>query len=252
MQVGPPNDNQVFYDALWVGVKLQPPERFNTWPLLSSLAAAAERRLEVGPGMRPRLPIAGTHFADVSTPAVRTLRRLGGHAVTSEVGPFGNEDHVGALPYGDARFDLVCALDIVEHTPDDQRALADLARVLRAGGTLVLSVPLYMAAWTFFDEMVGHYRRYEPDELERALSAHGFRLERSAAYGMQPRSQLLLKIGMWWVRNHYENAMSWYNRVLMPLALRRQKPLEFAPGLPLDPRVDEVVLVCRRVGGPPG
>jgi SAM-dependent methyltransferase len=237
MRGGGPNDNQAFYDGLWVGVKLQPPERFNTWPLLSRLAATAARRLEVGPGMRPRLPIAGTHFADVSAPAVRALRRLGGHAVTSEV---------GALPYGDARFDLVCAFDIVEHTRDDRRALADLARVLDPGGTLVLSVPLYMHAWTFFDEMVGHYRRYEPADLERALNEHGLSLERSAAYGMQPRSTLLLRMGMWWLRNHYEHAIAWYNRVFMPLALRRQKPLAFTPGLPRDPRVDEVVLVCRR------
>jgi hypothetical protein len=45
--------------------------------------------------------------------------------------------------------------------------------------------------------------------------------------------------------------MSVYNRVFMPLALRRQKPLEFSPGLPHDPRVDEVVLVCRRTRDAP-
>jgi SAM-dependent methyltransferase len=237
MPTGEPADNKRFYDGLWAGVKLQPPERFNTWPLLSHLATNAERRLEVGPGMRPRLPITGTHFADVSAPAMRALRGLGGHAVTSEA---------GALPYGNERFDVVCAFDLIEHTRDDHRALGDLARVLRGGGTLVLSVPLYMRAWTFFDDAVGHYRRYEPDVLEQALADHGLVVERSAAYGMQPRNTLLLKFGMWWVRNHYEHAMAWYNRVFMPIALRRQKPLTFLPGLPRDPHVDEVVLVCRR------
>jgi SAM-dependent methyltransferase len=231
--------NRAFYDSLWRGMKVPPPRKFNTWPLLSQLAASTPDRLEIGPGMRPRLPIEGTHFIDLSAPVVEALRELGGRAETGEI---------TALAHGEAAFDLVCAFDIVEHTADDGRALAEIARVLRPGGTLVLSVPLYMSAWTFFDEMVGHYRRYEPGDLQVLLATHGFALERSAAYGMQPRSQLLLKLGMWWVRNHYAHAMRWYNNIFMPAALLLQRPLKFVPGLVGDPRVDEVVLVCRRAG----
>lgn len=231
--------NRAFYDDLWRGVKLQPPRKFNTWPLLSRLAASAANRLEIGPGMRPRLPIGGTLFIDLSTAAVAALRRLGGRAKTGEI---------TALPYGDAAFDLVCAFDIVEHAANDQRALAEIARVLRPGGTLVLSVPLYMSAWTFFDELVGHFRRYEPGDLQALLATHGFTLEQSAAFGMQPRSQLLLRFGMWWVRNRYAHAMRWYNAVVMPLGLLLQPRLKFVPGLVGDPQVDEVVLVCRRAG----
>ncbi|MBI3770229.1 MAG: class I SAM-dependent methyltransferase [Deltaproteobacteria bacterium] len=115
-------ENQRFYDRLWATVKLRPPRHFNTWPLLSRLAAAAPARLEIGAGMRPRIPIADTHFVDLSLPAVRALRTRGGLATTAEI---------GALPYADATFDLVCAFDIVEHVADDGGALAEIARVVR-------------------------------------------------------------------------------------------------------------------------
>jgi hypothetical protein len=105
-----------------------------------------------------------------------------------------------------------------------------------------------MSAWTFFDELVGHYRRYEPGDLQALLATHGFALERSAAYGMQPRSQVLLKFGMWTVRNRYAQAMRWYNHFFMPVALLLQRRLKFVSGLVGDPRVDEVVLICRRAG----
>jgi len=229
--------NQRFYDRLWAGVKLRPPPNFNTWPLLSRLAADAPARLEIGAGMRPRVPIAGTHFAELSRPAARALAAERGIATCADI---------ATLPYRDATFDLVCAFDIVEHVTADERALAEIARVLRPGGALVLSVPLYMRAWTFFDELVGHCRRYEPAELERLLAVHGFVLAESAAYGMQPSSTALLKLGMWWLERFPVHAMNVYNRIVTPLALKFQKRLQFAPGLVRDPRVDEVVLVCRR------
>jgi hypothetical protein len=77
--------NRHFYDAPWSAGYLVPPDRFNTWPELSVLAATATARLEVGPGLRPRLPVCGTHFVDVSGPAVARLRERGGLATLSDV-----------------------------------------------------------------------------------------------------------------------------------------------------------------------
>src|SRR5271154_6622042 len=72
--------NRRFYDTLWSKTYLTNPRRFNTWPLVSSLVASSPMRLEVGAGMRPRLPIAGTHFIDASPPAVERLNARGGIA----------------------------------------------------------------------------------------------------------------------------------------------------------------------------
>lgn len=45
------------------------------------------------------------------------------------------------LSYGDASFDAVVAIEVMEHTRSSYRVLGEVARVLRPGGTLVLSVP---------------------------------------------------------------------------------------------------------------
>ena len=50
---------------------------------------------------------------------------------------------VTALPFATARFDAVLSLDVLEHVPDYRAALREFARVLRPGGTCVLSVPFY-------------------------------------------------------------------------------------------------------------
>jgi SAM-dependent methyltransferase len=231
--------NRRFYDGLWRDAQLVAPERFNTWPVASELATRHARRLEVAPGLRPRLPIAGTTFADISPPALVQLGRHGGHAVHASV---------TSLPFADASFDLVCAMDIVEHVEDDDSAFAELARVCAPDGTLLLSVPLHMSGWTPFDAVVGHYRRYEPDELSARLAQNGFEPERSAVHGMQPQSSKLLDLGMWFLTHQRERAMWWYNRVFMPIGLRFQKPLSWSEGLVADAGVDTVLVICRRRG----
>src|SRR5437879_5013482 len=92
--------NSSFYDPLWRDARLVDPERFNTWPLVCTLVERAPRRLEVAPGLRPRLPLAGTRFVDFSAPAVTKLRARGASALLGLV---------SALPFADNAFDLVCA-----------------------------------------------------------------------------------------------------------------------------------------------
>jgi SAM-dependent methyltransferase len=229
--------NRRFYDGLWRSARLTEPQRFNTWPLVARLTAGTTQRLEVAPGLRPRFPLHGTHFVDISVPALQRLQAGGAGAL---------QGHVTALPFADASFDAVCALDIIEHVVDDDGALAELARVTKPGAALLLSAPLHPASWTAFDDFVGHYRRYQPEHLLAKLSAHGLVLEQSAIYGMQPRSSKLLDLGMWFLTHRRQRAMWWYNRTL-PLFVRFQKPLVLVPGMIDTERVDEVLLVCRRV-----
>lgn len=227
--------NRRFYDSLWSRARFIEPRRLNTWPLIRSLLPACPRRLEVAPGLRPRLPIDGTTFVDISMPALATLARRGARVAQSEI---------SALPFPSGEFDLVCALDIIEHVEDDRCALLELRRVLAPGGVLILSMPLHAARWTVFDEIVGHRRRYEPDSLDALLRQHGLAVRQSAAYGMQPRSPRLVEHGMWWLAHHRELAMWWYNRVFMPLGVLLQSRLAFAPGMIDVSRVDEIILVC--------
>jgi len=229
--------NRRFYDALWSTSYVVPPQRFNTWPLLSALAASAPARLEIGPGLHPRLPIGGTYFVDVSRAALSRLKAHGGLAALGEI---------TALPFVDCTFDLVCAFDIVEHVEDDRRVFSELRRVARDDATVIFSVPLHPTRWSAFDALVGHVRRYDPDDLLTILAEHSFVLEQSAGFGMQPRSQWLLDFAVWGLTQRWVGAMRWYNRFLLPVGLLLQRRLAWAPGLIDVAEVDELLLVCRR------
>jgi SAM-dependent methyltransferase len=231
--------NRSYYDMLWSGARLVEPHRFNTWPLVQSLLPRAAQRLEVAPGLRPRLPLEGTQFLDISAPAVATLRARGAQAFSGEV---------TRLPFTDNSFDLVCAFDIIEHVDDDHSALSEVARTARPGGTVLISLPLHASMWTSFDDFVGHKRRYDPAELPSKLAQHHLTVERSAVFGMQPRSSRLVDFGMQWLLRDRERAMWWYNRVIMQLGLLFQKKLRFQPGMVATDGVDEILLVCRKAG----
>jgi len=89
-----------------------------------------------------------------------------------------------ALPFGTDELDVVVAFDVLEHIPDDARAVAEVRRVLRPGGRLLVMVPTSMALWSAHDEAVGHVRRYERDQLLSLLQSAGFRLERVRAWNV--------------------------------------------------------------------
>ncbi|MGJ8668467.1 MAG: class I SAM-dependent methyltransferase [Oceanococcus sp.] len=230
--------NQRFYDRLWSRSRLISPDRFNTWDIVQSICKSAPARLEVAPGLRPRLPFIDTEFVDISTPALMALRQAGGRASRATL---------SALPFADATFDLVATFDVLEHVEDDTTALEEVARVLKPGGKLLLSIPLYQANWTPFDKIVGHWRRYEPTQLKELFSECGLRIERSAIFGMKPQTSWLVNLGMWFLENRPVRAMWWYNNVFMPLGLRRQPALQFREGLIEDRAVDEVIVVATRL-----
>lgn len=227
--------NQAFYEPLWTRAELITADKFNTWPLVQDLLRDAGPRMEVAPGLRPRFPLAETRFLDLSEVAVTRLQAAGADAT---------QGSITEIPYPDDAFATVCAFDVVEHVDDDEQALAELARVLKPGGRLLVSTPLYMDQWTEFDRIVGHRRRYEPDALVAMLARHGFVIERSAAFGMRPKANIWSSLGMWFLQHYHAFAMRWYNRVLK-YTLHWHKPLQLSEGLiPVD-EVNDVLLVCR-------
>jgi SAM-dependent methyltransferase len=82
------------------------------------------------------------------------------------------------LPFRTASFDVVSALDVIEHVPDDGRAVQEISRVLRPGGILVASVPAYQFLWGPHDEALHHHRRYTSGQFRRVLEQSGLRVEK--------------------------------------------------------------------------
>ena len=70
--------------------------------------------------------------------------------------------------------DVVTMLDVLEHLDSDAFALREVHRVLKPGGLFVLTVPAYPALWTYWDEALGHKRRYRRTRLVEKLHRTGF------------------------------------------------------------------------------
>jgi ubiquinone/menaquinone biosynthesis C-methylase UbiE len=78
------------------------------------------------------------------------------------------------MPYEDNRFDLVAALDVVEHVEDDLGLLKECYRVCKPGGYIVSTVPAFQWLWSHNDEINGHQRRYTRPEFRERLQEAGF------------------------------------------------------------------------------
>lgn len=83
------------------------------------------------------------------------------------------------LPLKSKQFDLVVALDVIEHIQDDQAAVLELNRVLSPGGCLIATVPAFQFLWSNHDIAVHHKRRYTRSEFCNILRLGGFSIKRA-------------------------------------------------------------------------
>ena len=87
-----------------------------------------------------------------------------------------------ALQFSDEKFDVLTALDVLEHTDNDLAALSEMYRVLKPGGALVITVPAYGFLWSEHDEALHHRRRYTAHEMRNKLTNAGFQVQRSTYF----------------------------------------------------------------------
>src|SRR6185503_8401547 len=89
---------------------------------------------------------------------------------------------VETLPFAAGTFDVVTALDVLEHTDDDLHALHEIHRVCRKSGLLLVTVPAYGFLWSEHDEALKHRRRYTAHELRNKLTVTGFEVVRTSYF----------------------------------------------------------------------
>jgi SAM-dependent methyltransferase len=77
------------------------------------------------------------------------------------------------LPFAAGVFEVVCALDVIEHLDDDAAAVRELWRICAPGGLLVLTVPACPWLWSEHDEINDHKRRYTREGLRALLALPG-------------------------------------------------------------------------------
>jgi SAM-dependent methyltransferase len=83
-------------------------------------------------------------------------------------------DLARGIPLVSHSADVIVALDVIEHLDDDGAALAEIFRVLKPTGTLVVSVPAFQRLWSRHDELHHHKRRYSKQGLRDVVTASGF------------------------------------------------------------------------------
>ena len=84
-----------------------------------------------------------------------------------------------SLPFEDESFDVVTALDVVEHLDDDVAGLKEMHRVLKTGGKTLIFVPAFMWLWGVQDDISNHRIRYTKKQIVERLNKAGFEIERA-------------------------------------------------------------------------
>lgn len=83
------------------------------------------------------------------------------------------------LPFPDESFDVVTALDVVEHLDDDVAGLKEMFRVLKKGGKTLIFVPAFMWLWGVQDDVSNHRIRYTKKQIVERLEKAGFTIDRA-------------------------------------------------------------------------
>jgi SAM-dependent methyltransferase len=151
-----------------------------------------------------------------------------------------------SLPYADETFDCVIASEILEHIPEDDAAIAELTRVLKVGGTLVVSVPRWLperVCWLLSDEYHsnegGHVRIYRANQLRDKIASGGMALTHA-------HHAHALHSPFWWLKcavgvsNIDHPAVVMYHQLLVWDLMRRPKITQLAESL-LNPIVGKSV-----------
>lgn len=85
------------------------------------------------------------------------------------------------LPF-DGEFDVAGTFDVLEHVDEDEVVLAELARAVRPGGGLIVTVPQHRWLWSAVDDYSHHKRRYSRRELAAKLERAGFAVRRMTSF----------------------------------------------------------------------
>lgn len=85
------------------------------------------------------------------------------------------------LPFVE-EFDVAAAFDVLEHIREDEAVLGGLARAIRPGGGLIVTVPQHQALWSAVDDYSHHVRRYSRHELVAKLGRAGFVVRRVTSF----------------------------------------------------------------------
>jgi len=81
-------------------------------------------------------------------------------------------------------FELVLALDVIEHLEKDKKMLGEINRILKPKGVAVITVPAYQWLFNYWDEMLRHKRRYAIKSFKEIVDLNQFAIEYLSYFSM--------------------------------------------------------------------
>ncbi len=114
-------------------------------------------------------------------------------------------------------FDIVVSSEVLEHVDDPKEVATGFFRVLKPGGTVVITVPAQMRYWSAQDVNAGHQRRFEFDDFDRMMREIGYEVENLFGWGGGPAAQLYNRmISAVGPKRVSKSGSSWIAKVLSP------------------------------------
>lgn len=148
---------------------------YNQWTLRKFNKFLKGKILEVGCGIgnfTKTLTGYGQVFAiDINKEYISQTAKL---INTGQVG-FGDIE-TGVYFFDTQKFDSIVCINVLEHIKNDNAALSNLFKLLKIGATLILLVPLHKLLYGEIDKSIGHFRRYEKDDLIKKMQSLGFKI----------------------------------------------------------------------------
>jgi SAM-dependent methyltransferase len=137
------------------------------------------------------------------------------------------------LPVRSGACGLVTAFDVLEHIDEDYLAAAEIARVLRPGGTALIAVPCDMALWSAHDDAVGHVRRYSRSGLAGLIDKAGLTMDKMWSWNVLLRPAVVMR-RRFSTGSDLEEVSPLTNRLLAAVvAAERHLPVKSLPGVSL-------------------
>lgn len=107
-----------------------------------------------------------------------------------------------------SKFDCIIACEVLEHVQHDQEFVHAMSKLLNNNGQLILSVPSRKKYWSTHDEIVGHLRRYEKNEIIELLNVNKFSNIEIISYGF-PYVNILRWVSILLAKYNYSEKIQW-------------------------------------------
>jgi glycosyltransferase involved in cell wall biosynthesis len=153
--------------------------RFTKWMADTIRPYLGEQVLEIGAGIgnltANLVPRTAYWASDVNPQYLERLKKF------KQTRPYLQVQYTDASAgetFPEQRFDTVICLNVVEHLPDDVRALRNVRAALAENGRAIILVPNGPGLYGSLDRVLGHYRRYTREQLQEACERAGFRVEK--------------------------------------------------------------------------